>query len=179
MINETINNFPTKVVTGELILNHPHLLKAWSINGSTPRHSAILIISKSATETLEKIHTAIEAAIEKGNFGSIENFDRSMLKLPLRDGDIEYPTDELYKNSYFLSATSPIAPIVVDKAVHPVLSDTQISAGEYAKASIDFIPYNFKGKMGISCRLYNVQLLGKSKLRELRPDPRDEFTVEY
>lgn len=102
----------TKVITGPntrfsyLNANEPK-----SINGSTPKYSASLIIPKEDTITINKIKAAIEQAYKegesklKGNGKSVPAL--STLKTPLRDGDLERPDDEAYKNAYFVNANSP------------------------------------------------------------------------
>ena len=99
----------TKVITGPntrfsyLNANEPK-----SINGSTPKYSASLIIPKEDTVTINKITAAIEQAYKegesklKGNGKSVPAL--STLKTPLRDGDLERPDDEAYKNAYFVNA---------------------------------------------------------------------------
>ncbi len=64
-----------------------------SINGGAPKYSVSLIIPKSDTVTVNKIKAAIEAAYEegqsklKGNGKTVPAL--SILKTPLRDGDLE------------------------------------------------------------------------------------------
>lgn len=66
-----------------------------SINGGAPKYSVSLIIPKSDTATVEKIKAAIQAAYEegesklKGNGKTVPAL--SVLKTPLRDGDLERP----------------------------------------------------------------------------------------
>lgn len=83
-----------------------------SINGGAPKYSVSLIIPKSDTATVEKIKAAIQAAYEdgesklKGNSKTVPAL--SVLKTPLRDGDLERPDDEAYKGCYFINANSAI-----------------------------------------------------------------------
>ena len=87
---------PTKVVTGVVRLSYANVWEPKSVNGGTAKYSVSLIIPKSDTKTIEAINKAIDAAIEegKGKFGGkVPN--RSALKLPLRDGDIEQADEKL------------------------------------------------------------------------------------
>ncbi|HGI4819787.1 TPA: DUF2815 family protein, partial [Streptococcus agalactiae] len=109
----------TKVITGKntrfsyLNANEPK-----SINGSTPKYSVSLIIPKDDIETVNKIKAAIELAYKegeaklKGNGKTVPAL--SILKTPLRDGDLERPDDDAYRNAYFVNANSPHKPGVVD-----------------------------------------------------------------
>ena len=49
----------------------------------------------------------------------------SILKTPLRDGDLERPDDSAYANAYFINANSASAPGIVDADRQPILSDAK------------------------------------------------------
>ena len=76
------------------------------------------------TKTIEKIKAAIQAAYEegesklKGNGKTVPAL--SVLKTPLRDGDLERPDDEAYANAYFVNANSGTAPGIVDADRQPI-----------------------------------------------------------
>lgn len=168
-----------KVVTGKTFAIHQHLFTPQSFNGSIPKYTLNFGIFKHDKETLEIIENAIEAAIEQGEFEKDETFNRELLRLPLRDGDLEYPNDPLYAGCYFMNATNTIKPTVVDKNVKEIYDGKKISLGDYVKVSISFVPYNFNNNQGVSCRLHGVQYLGlPSRLIELRADPTEDFVKE-
>ena len=90
--NVKISN-PMKVITGvDTRWSYANVWEPKSINGGTPKYSVSLIIPKSDTKTIAKIQAAIEAAYKegeaklKGNGKSVPAL--SVLKTPLRDGDI-------------------------------------------------------------------------------------------
>lgn len=92
---------PTKVITGVTTRwSYANVWDAKSINGGAPKYSVSLIIPKSDTVTVNKIKAAIEAAYEegqsklKGNGKTVPAL--SILKTPLRDGDLERPDDPAY-----------------------------------------------------------------------------------
>lgn len=96
---------PTKVITGvNTRWSYANVWDAKSINGGAPKYSVSLIIPKSDTVTVNKIKAAIEAAYEegqsklKGNGKTVPAL--SILKTPLRDGDLERPDDPAYANAY-------------------------------------------------------------------------------
>ena len=106
---------PTKVITGpKTRWSYANVWDAKSINGGTPKFSVSLIIPKSDTATVNKIKAAIQAAYTegesklKGNGKSVPAL--SVLKTPLRDGDLERPDDAAYADSYFINANSATAP---------------------------------------------------------------------
>ena len=112
-------NNPMKVITGpNTRWSYANMWEPKSINGGTPKYSVSLIIPKSDKVTVEKIKKAIQAAYEegqsklKGNGKSVPSL--SVLKTPLRDGDLERPDDEAYANSYFINANSATALGIVD-----------------------------------------------------------------
>lgn len=119
---------PTKVITGvNTRWSYANVWDAKSINGGAPKYSVSLIIPKSDTVTVNKIKAAIEAAYEegqsklKGNGKTVPAL--SILKTPLRDGDLERPDDPAYANAYFINANSASAPGIVDADRQPTLRD--------------------------------------------------------
>ena len=139
-----------------------------SINGGTPKYSVSLIIPKSDTKTVAKIKTAIEAAYReseaklKGNGKSVPAL--SVLKTPLRDGDLERPDDPAYAGSYFVNANATSAPGIVDADRNPILTRSEVYSGVYGRASISFYAFNSSGNKGIACGLNNLQ-----KIRDGEP----------
>ncbi len=152
----------TKVITGpETRWSYANVWDPKSINGSNPKYSLSLIISKDDEETLNKIKAAIQAAYEegeaklKGNGKTVPPL--SAIKSPLRDGDIEKPDDEAYKNAYFINANSTTAPGIVDKDRQPIIDRSEVYSGVYGRASINFYAFNVNGNKGIACGLNNLQ----------------------
>ncbi len=121
-----------------------------------PKYSVSLIIPKTDTETVGKVQAAIEEAKQNGNpkwGGKIP----PNLKLPLRDGDVGRPDDEAYADSYFINATSPEKPGVVDRRRVPITDPLTIYSGCYIRVSINFYPFNANGNCGIAVSLSNIQ----------------------
>ena len=160
---------PTKVITGvNTRWSYANVWEAKSINGGAPKYSVSLIIPKSDTKTIEKIKAAIQAAYEegesklKGNGKTVPVL--SVLKTPLRDGDLERPDDEAYANSYFVNANSGTAPGIVDADRQPIIDHSEVYSGVYGRASINFYAFNSNGNKGIACGLNNLQ-----KIRDGEP----------
>lgn len=123
-------------------------LSCWepnSVNGSEPKYSVSAIIPKSDKKTI----AAINAAIEQAKNESVSKWGGKVptnLKLPLRDGDIDRPDDEAYKDAVFFNANSRQAPQVVDAHVQPILDQSEVYSGCYGKISVTFYGYNSNGK---------------------------------
>lgn len=162
-------NNPTKVITGvDTRWSYANVWDPKSINGGTPKYSVSLIIPKSDKVTIQKIKAAIQAAYEegesklKGNGKSVPSL--SVLKTPLRDGDLERPDDEAYKNAYFVNANSATAPGIVDADRQQIINRSEVYSGVYGRASINFYAFNSNGNKGIACGLNNLQ-----KIRDGEP----------
>lgn len=160
---------PMKVITGpNTRWSYANVWEPKSINGGTPKYSVSLIIPKSDTKTVAKIEAAIEAAYRegesklKGNGKSVPAL--SVLKAPLRDGDLERPDDPAYAGSYFVNANATSAPGIVDADRNPILTRSEVYSGVYGRASISFYAFNSPGNKGIACGLNNLQ-----KIRDGEP----------
>ncbi|MGN9222386.1 DUF2815 family protein [Coprococcus comes] len=174
---------PTKVITG---LNTTFsYLNCWdpkAIQGGTPKFSVSLIIPKSDVKTIEKIKAAIQAAYEegqsklKGNGKSVPAL--STLKTPLRDGDLERPDDEAYKNSYFINANSGTAPGIVDADRNPIIDRSEMYSGVKGRASINLYAYNVNGNRGIACGLNNLQKISDGTPLGGKSRAEDDFATE-
>lgn len=165
----------TKVITGKVRFSYANVWEPKSINGGDEKYSVSLIISKDDTKTIKDIKAAIEAAKQDGKAkfgGKIP----ANLKLPLRDGDIDRPDDEAYKNSYFVNANSKDKPQIVDKNVKPVLDQSEVYSGCYGRASVTFYAFNSNGNKGIACGLGNLQKLSDGEPLSGRGRAEDEFS---
>ena len=153
---------PTKVITGlNTRWSYANVWEAKSINGGKPKFSVSLIIPKDDTATVNKIKAAIQSAYEEGQSklkGSGKTVPAlSVLKTPLRDGDLERPDDEAYAGCYFINANSASAPGIVDADRQPVIDRSEVYSGVYGRASINFYAFNSNGNKGIACGLNNLQ----------------------
>lgn len=178
--NTGIRINPTKVVTSVVRLSYANVWEPKSINGGAEKYSVSLIIPKSDTKTLTAVQKAIDAAIEEGRGkfgGKIPN--KSALKLPLRDGDIDRPDDEAYANCYFVNANSSTAPEIVDKARDPILNRSEVYSGVYARVSINFYAFNSNGNRGIACGLGNIQKVRDGEPLGGKTSAADDFASDY
>ncbi len=172
-------NSPTKVVTGVVRLSYANVWEPKSINGGPEKFSVSVIIPKSDTKTIAAINAAVEAAIEegRGKFGG-KIPGRDALKLPLRDGDIDRPDDEAYADSWFVNANSNSAPEIVDQALCPITSRSEVYSGVYARVSMNFYAFNSNGKRGIACGLGNIQKIRDGEPLGVRSSAAEDFTPD-
>ena len=169
----------TKVITGvNTRWSYANVWDPKSINGGAPKYSVSLIIPKSDTATVEKIKAAIQAAYEegesklKGNGKTVPAL--SVLKTPLRDGDLERPDDEAYKGCYFINANSGI----VDADRQPILERSEVYSGVYGRASINLYAFNSNGNKGIACGLNNLQKIRDGEPLGGKSRAEDDFASE-
>jgi hypothetical protein len=169
------NNNKTKIITGKARFSYANIWEAKSINGGDEKYSVSLIIPKSDTKTVNEIKAAIEAAKQEGKAKFGGKIPAS-LKTPLRDGDVDRPEDEVYKNSYFINANSKDRPQIVDKNVKPILDQGEVYSGCYGRASITFYAFNSNGNRGIACGLGNLQKLADGEPLSGRSRAEDDFS---
>ncbi|ENY98721.1 hypothetical protein HMPREF1092_03279 [Clostridium thermobutyricum] len=146
----------TKVVTGEVRLSYAHIWEPSAIEGNEPKYSVSVIVSKNDKETLRAIKEAVEEAKETGK-GKWNGKIPPVLKTPLRDGDVERPDDEAYAGCYFFNASSKNKPGIVDENVQPILDQSEVYSGCYARVSVNFYAYNANGNKGVAAGLGNIQ----------------------
>ena len=174
---------PMKVITGpKTRWSYANVWEAKSINGGAPKFSVSLIVPKSDTATVAKIQAAIEAAYKegesklKGNGRTVPAL--SVIKTPLRDGDIERPDDPAYANAYFINANSATAPGIVDAACNPIMNRSEVYSGVYGRASISFYAFNANGNKGIACGLNNLQKISDGEPLGGKASAESDFATE-
>lgn len=174
---------PTRVITGvKTRWSYANVWEPKSINGGAPKYSVSLIIPKSDVKTVEALKNAIQAAYDEGQSklkGSSKSVPSlSSIKNPLRDGDLERPDDETYKDSYFINANSATAPGIVDAARQPILEHSEVYSGVYGRASINLYAFNSNGNKGIACGLNNLQKISDGEPLGGKTRAEDDFADE-
>ena len=173
----------TKVKTGLTRWSYVSVWEPQESDDGKPKYSVSVIIPKSDTKTIEAIRNAVQAAYEegeaklKGNGKVVPPLDS--IKTPLRDGDLERPEDEAYKDSYFVNAKSITAPGVVDADRQPILDHTEVYSGVYGRVSMTFYAYNTGTARGIACGLNNLQKLKDGEPLGGRISAEDDFNDDF
>ena len=134
---------------------------------------------QAGSATIEKLAETLSlTATAKETYGAGEalageEFETVMASL--KDGDVEKPGDDVYKDSYFISAKSKSKPQVVDKFLNVIKDKKEVYSGCYGRASMSFYPYNYKNNKGIACYLGNVQKLEDGERLGHAVNATDEF----
>ncbi len=157
------NDNPTRVVTGLVRFSYPHVYEPQAAKGSTEKkYSVSLVIPKSDKAQYDRLLAAQNAAIEQGKTDTKLGWGGkkpAKLLLAIQDGDVEKSEDEVYADSWYISAKSKTKPTIVDKDLNPIMEQDEFYAGCYGRASINFYPYDVNGSKGIAVGLNNIQKL--------------------
>lgn len=157
----------TNVTTGKARLSYVHLFKPYeAMQGQEEKFSVTILVPKSDTDTMARIHAAIEAAKQKGTAEKWNGVCPPIVPTPVYDGDGVRPSDgmpfgEECKGHWVFtaSAKADYPPEVVDKMGNPIINQSEVYSGMYGRVNVNFFPYSFSGKKGIGCGLGPVQKL--------------------
>lgn len=169
-----------KMTTGKARLSYPNLFKPRDAEkpGAKPKFGCSLIIPKAAEKTLELIERCTQAAIAKGleTWGNLSAKQIQKLKLPLRDGDEDRDTQPEYADAFFINCTTATKPGIFDRDNQPIIDETEVYAGCFVRASLNFYPYDFEGTKGVAVGLNLIQKLGDGEpLSGAHADPEEDF----
>ena len=157
----------TNVTTGEVRFSYAHLFKPYAaMPGQEERFGVTVLVPKSDADTMGRIHTAIEAAKQRGISDKWNGACPPMVPTPVYDGDGVRPSDGMpfgpeCKGHWMFtaSANADYPPEVVDKMGNPIMNQSDIYSGMYGRVNVTFFPYAFGAKKGIGCGLGPVQKL--------------------
>ena len=178
--NQTMNeNKSKKIVTNRGILYHPHLFEKWAYNDRTPaKYSLTFIITGDDIETIKNIKIEINREIEKAKqlFGDKVNETLPFI-YPLKKTADNPSLDYLFPGCYYINVSSNLKPKVVDEKMRYLFHDSQVPNGSYGKISMICKAYNMNGQIGVSLRLFNVQVFKECfDPSEFLPNPEDDFS---
>lgn len=176
------NPNPQHVVTGRVRLSYVHLfVPRIGTNGGDPKYGATILLPKSDIATKQRIDAAIQAAIAAGVSSRWNGARPPQVATPIHDGDGVRPSDGMpfsdeCKGHWVFTASSKQAPQVVDLGLNPIIQQTDVYSGMYARVSINFFPYATGGKKGIGCGLRNVQKVDDGEPLGGRTNAADDFS---
>ena len=153
------------VITNKVRLSYVHLFTPFATQiGAEPKYSVTILVPKSDYATKQKIDAALAAAIQQGISEKFNGVRPPVMAIPVHDGDGPRPSDGMpfgpeCKGHWVLTASSKQRPEVVDANLNPILNQTEVYSGMYARVSMRFFPFSANGKKGIGCGLGNVQKL--------------------
>ncbi|AFE86266.1 hypothetical protein PBC1_030 [Bacillus phage PBC1] len=155
----------TKVITGKVRLSYANVFHAKAINDGEAKYSTAVLIPKTDKVTIKKIQDAMEEAKKAGKDSKWGGKIPANAKMPLRDGDEEFPEDEAYVGHYFLNASNkqkpgiakPIGKDANGKTKFEEITDeTEVYSGCYCKLSLNFYPFNANGNKGVAVGLNHI-----------------------
>lgn len=154
----------TTVTTGEARLSFVHLFQPHANKpGQEPKYSTTILIPKSDTATMQRIYAAIEAAIQKGVQTAWKGARPPQPKTPVWDGDGVRQNGEPFgpecKGHWVLTAGSRQQQAIVDLNMNPIIDQTQVYSGVYARVNINFFPFDNSGNRGVGAGLGPAQIL--------------------
>lgn len=160
------NEYATKVVTGDVRLSYVNLFKTRTNDDGVEKYDVMLLIPKNDSATLGRIKAAVEQATQKGLDEKWKGKKPTNFRLPLRDGDAEFPDQPQYAGMLFMnvSCKADRKPQVVKfagkqadgKNKFDPADETEVYSGCWARVSINFFPYDAKGNKGVSGGLNSV-----------------------
>ena len=152
----------TKVITGKVRLSYVHLFEAYSsFEGQEPKFSTVILVPKTDTKTVNAIKAAQKLALENGKTSKFGGSIPKNWKNTFRDGDEEGDLEKNpeYAGHYFMTVSNRTRPGIVDNNVQPILDQTEVYSGSYARVSITAFPFSASGSKGVSFGLNHVQKL--------------------
>lgn len=151
----------TSLNIGECRFSYAWVMSPKKSDDGTEKYSAQLIIPKS-NEAFKKLYdAAIAAATADGVTKKWGGKRPGKLQTPLRDGDEEFPGEELYENMWFMNVSSslgnkPGVAVLEDGEILDALDNDDFYSGCYGVAAVNFRAYDSHGKKGIGAFLNNV-----------------------
>lgn len=155
-----------KVITGKVRLSYANVFHPKAINGGEEKYSTAVLIPKSDKKTVDKIKAAIEEAKQEGKEKKWGGKVPGRGSWALRDGDEEFPDDEVYAGHYFLNASNKqkpgiARPIGKNKVTgktdfEEITDETEVYSGCYAKLSLNFYPFDANGNKGVAVGLNHI-----------------------
>lgn len=155
----------TNVTTGKVRLSYVHLFKPYAYQpGQEEKFQVTILVPKADTDTMNRINAAIEAAKQKGISDKWNGVCPPIVPTPVYDGDGTRPSDGMAfgpecKGHWVFTASAKVdyPPEVVDVNLNPIINQSEVYSGIYARVNVNFFPYAFGGKKGIGCGLGPVQ----------------------
>ncbi|AGK95608.1 DUF2815 family protein [Clostridium pasteurianum] len=158
----------TSIVTGKVRLSFVHLFTPYAHQvGAEPKYSTTILIPKTDIATKQRIDAAIAAAIQQGVTGKWNGTRPPQVKNPVWDGDGVRQNGEPFgtecKGHWVLTASSNQQQEIIDINMNPIINQTEVYSGMYARVSTNFFPYFNSGNKGVGCGLGPVQKLEDGK----------------
>lgn len=154
----------TTVTTDRARLSFTHLFEPYANNpGQEAKYSVTVLVPKSDIATKQRIDTAETAAKHSGVSKCWNGAMPPLVASAVHDGDGVRPNGEAFgeecRGCWVFTASSKQPPQVVDINLNPIINQSDVYSGCYARVCVNFFPYNSNGKRGIGIGLQAVQKL--------------------
>lgn len=166
------------VTTGEVRLSFVNLFQPRAgQDGGDPKYSVTILVPKTDADTMQRIQSAITAAIQQG-ISKGHWAQGAQPKTVLYDGDGVRPNGDQFspecKGHWVFTASNKDQQGVVDANMNPIIDQTQVYSGVYGRVNVEFYAYNNRSK-GISAQLGPVQILREGEPLVSRVTPEQAF----
>ena len=148
----------TKITTGICRLSYLKVAKpeVSKLNPSQgPRYSVSVLIPKTDTQTINLVKQATKAAFDSFFAGN----KPAKWKDPLRDGDVDHPTDKAYKGMFFVNAwTGADSPPLLKEGQdrQEVIDSKNWVSGDWGNVILNFKGYDQSGSKGVGAYLGGI-----------------------
>lgn len=156
------------IITTKFRCSYEHIIEPWSGDPDKPARYSVQMIFPKNDQFIKKSKDKVKKiAVEAFGPNAVKLMRSGKLHNPFRNGDDEFPEDEVYQGNVFVNANGAFEgkkpPGVIDQAKNNIRlmnnPEDIIYSGCYARAEIKFYPYDREGGKGVACYLFNVQKL--------------------
>ena len=149
----------TKVVTGPVRLSYVHVFEPFAFQDEDPKYSVMLLVDKKDKATIDKLKAAEDLAVQQGISSKFGGKKPAKLASIIKDGDEDGTAEDYPERAgcLYMTVRTDRKPGVVDADVNPVMTQSEVYSGCYARVSITAFPYKFGKTSGVSFGLNNIQ----------------------
>ncbi|MCM1024431.1 MAG: DUF2815 family protein [Prevotella sp.] len=152
----------TTFTTGRARLSFTHLFEPYANNpGQEAKYSVTVLVPKSDVAAKQRLDAAEAAAKRQGLAKCWNGAMPPMIASAVHDGDGVRPNGEPFgeecRGCWVFTASSKQPPQVVDVNLNPIINQSDVYSGCYARVCVNFFPYNSNGKRGVGIGLQAVQ----------------------
>lgn len=166
----------TRIVTPQFRASYAYVWEPRQADeDSEPKYGISMLFPKKSTDMKSMKRAALAAARKKWGNKAESMMKMGKLKMPFRDGDEERGDDPVYKGMIFVNANAKRRPQIVDKDVEPILEQDEFYSGCWARATVNFFPFDVKGNRGVGCGLNNLQKLSDGDRLDSFASATDDF----
>ena len=147
--------------------------------GGEAKYQITMLIPKSDVNTYNAVVAEMNRALQEGLQKTFGGQMPARPSMPLYDGDGTKqngePWGEECRGHWVLRASSRTRPSVVDINIQPILDPNAFYSGCYARATVNFYPYNTNGNRGVGCGLNNIQKIADGDPLSGRTTAEEDF----